>query len=182
MTQKAIYNRIPGISFVSNKRRLAQIFERMSRHYDADFNFAPKSFVLPDDLQRLKRHFGKKPDKHFMIAKPQDGSEGCGIFLVQSMKDIPKYAIQQEYVVQDYLAHPLLLDKKKFDLRVYVLVTDLAPMTAFIADEAMVRFCTENYEEPTNENKHVLLSHLTNFSLNKLSDKYVNGDDLEMQS
>lgn len=58
-------------------------------------------------------------------------------------------------------------------------MTDLSPMTAFIADEALVRFCTENYSEPNSENKHVLLSHLTNFSLNKLSDKFVNSENLE---
>lgn len=49
---------------------------------------------------------------------------------------------------------------------------------AFIADEGMVRLCTEDYERPEKSNLHNLLSHLTNFSLNKLSDKFVNSEDL----
>lgn len=76
--------------------------------------------------------------------------------------------------MQEYLDRPLLVEKKKFDLRIYVLVTSVDPLIAFIADEAMVRFCTEEYQRPDKENMHKVLGHLTNFSLNKLSEKYVN--------
>ncbi len=50
---------------------------------------------------------------------------------------------------------------------------------AFVADEGMVRLCTENYEQPDSQNLHKLLSHLTNFSLNKLSENFVNSEDLD---
>ena len=43
----------------------------------------------------------------------------------------------------------------------------------------MVRFCTEDYQKPSKDNMHKVLGHLTNFSLNKLSDKFVNTGDLE---
>lgn len=76
---------------------------------------------------------------------------------------------------------PFLVDNKKFDLRIYVLVTSVDPLVAFIADEAMVRFCTEDYQKPSKDNMHKVLGHLTNFSLNKLSDKFVNTHDIEDQ-
>lgn len=57
------------------------------------------------------------------------------------------------------MADPYLIDEKKFDLRIYVMVTSLGtaiggndPLTAFIADEGLVRFCTENYNKPTKDN------------------------------
>jgi len=81
------------------------------------------------------------------------------------------------------LSDPLLINDKKFDLRIYVLVTSIGTnngeATAFIADEGLVRFCTEDYNAPEKDNLHNLLSHLTNYSLNKLSDKYVKTDDLD---
>ena len=88
------------------------------------------------------------------------------------------------------MANPLLLDRylsisltflssKKFDLRVYVLLFGPDPLEAFIADEGLVRFCTENYEKPTKENMKNMYMHLTNYSLNKMSDKYVNADSLD---
>jgi len=49
------------------------------------------------------------------------------------------------------LADPLMIDGKKFDLRIYVMVTSLGgaePATAFIADEGLVRLCTRDYEKP----------------------------------
>jgi len=82
--------------------------------------------------------------------------------------------------VQEYLANPLLINKKKFDLRVYVLVLNIgSEPLCFISDESMARFCTEPYSKPTSANMHILLSHLTNYSLNKMSDKYENSNSLD---
>ena len=46
---KAIFNRIPGLQVVSNKKTLALILSRFSRHYESDFNFIPRTFVLPNE-------------------------------------------------------------------------------------------------------------------------------------
>ena len=60
-------------------------------------------------------------------------------------------------------------------MRIYVVVTGFEDgnVHAFIADEGLARFCTEPYEQPTNENFHKFYMHLTNYSLNKASDGYV---------
>ena len=50
---------------------------------------------------------------------------------------------------------------------------------AFIANEGLVRLCTEDYHPPEQTNLHNLLSHLTNYSLNKLSEKFVKSEDLD---
>ena len=42
-----------------------------------------------------------------------------------------------------------------------------------------MRLCTEDYNQPDSSNMHNLLSHLTNFSLNKLSANYVHSEDLD---
>ena len=78
----------------------------------------------------------------------------------------------------------MLIDNKKFDLRIYVMVTQLGAYPdqkpiAFIADEGLVRLCTEDYNPPDPSNLHNLLSHLTNYSLNKLSENFVKSDDLD---
>ena len=51
--------------------------------------------------------------------------------------------------------------------------------TAFIADEGLVRLCTEDYHKPDSSNLHNLLSHLTNYSLNKMSENFVKSENLE---
>ena len=90
------------------------------------------------------------------------------------------------YVIQEYLCNPLLVNDKKFDLRVYILILNIGssntPFLSFISEEALVRFCTEPYEKPNNKNMHKLLSHLTNYTLNKLSSNYQNSQNLDQES
>lgn len=44
----------------------------------------------------------------------------------------------------------------------------------FLCQEGMARFCTEDYLVPTEDNLKDLFSHLTNFTLNKDNDNYIN--------
>ena len=92
-------------------------------------------------------------------------------------KDITKlpYSLKDQMVVQRYVDDPFLVDGFKFDLRIYVMVTGIneGDMHAFIYDEGLARFCTEKYEKPTAANMKKAYMHLTNYSLNKMSEEYV---------
>lgn len=46
-------------------------------------------------------------------------------------------------------------------------------MKAYICDEGLARFCTTKYEQPTRLNFKKSFMHLTNYSINKMSDDYV---------
>ena len=68
---------------------------------------------------------------------------------------------------------PALLDGYKFDLRLYVLVVSLKPLTVYLYKEGMARFATTRYCRPSDANLHEVCMHLTNYSLNKHADAYV---------
>jgi len=84
---------------------------------------------------------------------------------------------EKDLLVQRYIKTPLLLDGKKFDLRLYVLVKGFDPMEAYLADEGLARLCTEPYRQPTLANMKNMFMHLTNFSLNKNSENYKAPDE-----
>lgn len=99
------------------------------------------------------------------ILKPDAGCQGKGISLVQSA-DGALQALEDlrsdNVVAQQYLARPFLIDGYKFDLRIYVLVLSCEPLSMFIFREGLVRFCTEEYEPPREDNLDVAFMHLTN--------------------
>jgi tubulin polyglutamylase TTLL6/13 len=84
--------------------------------------------------------------------------------IIQDYDDIEDY--DDNAVAQAYLS-PLLLAGRKFDLRIYVLMTSCDPLRAYIFKEGMVRFCTQDYVAPNSANLDESYTHLTNFSLNK---------------
>ena len=114
------------------------------------------------------------------ICKPDSGKGGEGIFLAENFKQIPVNLYNnksQNLLVQRYIKTPLLVDKKKFDLRLYVLIKGFNPIEAYLCDEGLARFCTENYQVPTAGNLKNMFMHLTNFNLNKNSENYVQPDE-----
>ena len=50
---------------------------------------------------------------------------------------------------------------------------------AYVCDEGLARFCTVPYEAPTKSNFKKAYMHLTNYSVNKLSEDYVRPEALE---
>jgi hypothetical protein len=60
---------------------------------------------------------------------------------------------------------------------VYVLVTCADPWRIYVYKEGLARFASETYGE--NESKGNRFVHLTNYSVNKKNDKYVQNSNLE---
>lgn len=116
--------------------------------------------------------------KPTFIVKPDGGCQGDGIYLIKDPGDIRLAGTLQRRpaVVQEYICKPLLIDKLKFDIRLYVLLKSLDPLEIYIAKDGLSRFCTEPYQEPTPKNLHHIFMHLTNYSLNIHSGNFVHSD------
>ena len=64
----------------------------------------------------------------------------------------------RSWVIQKYIENPLIIHKKKFDIRQWVLVTDWNPLTVWIYNDNYIRFALMDYD-PKNRIK---FAHLTN--------------------
>ena len=165
------FNHFPGMWSIAHKVELVRLYDRMSRALPDVYNFHPKSFMLPQELNALEAFMASKSKRsdRTIIVKPDRGSQGRGIQIIQDYEVIEDY--DESAVAQVYLA-PLLLNNKKFDLRIYVLVTACDPLRVYIFKEGMVRFCTSEYQAPKSSNLGEAYAHLTNFSLNKKNEAF----------
>ena len=100
------------------------------------------------------------------ICKPAGSSQGKGIFLSNDIFEIREKVYSQQTVVQQYIDNPLLINKRKFDLRVYVLITSMNPLRIYMYKEGLARFATVDYSYNFDTLKNRFI-HLTNYSINK---------------
>lgn len=164
-------NHFPGMYGICKKNYLAWNLNRMAKLFPNDYNFYPKTWVLPGDWIDFKNNWSKSK---FFILKPEASCQGKGIFLVNKIEDVNP---NERYVAQEYIKDPLLIDGLKFDLRIYVLVTGCNPLRVYIHDQGLVRLATEAFSSPCALNMQDMCMHLTNYAINKNSSKFVFNED-----
>mmetsp|Transcript_71668 Transcript_71668/g.171150 ORF Transcript_71668/g.171150 Transcript_71668/m.171150 type:complete len:642 (+) Transcript_71668:63-1988(+) len=181
-------NRLPGIGCICDKVNMALSLRLLQKMWPEKFRFWPKSWLLPAEADQLCTYLDKHKSET-VIVKPEGGSQGDGIFLVQNAADLrlklsakPHFGAGFGALAQRYLPAPLLLDGLKFDLRLYVVVTSLDPLEAYLCEEGLARFCTAKYEEPTAANANEVYMHLTNYSVNKKSAAFKDEDPFNVHT
>ena len=164
----------------AHKDELSRHIKRLATFFPEEFSFYPKTWLLPEEQEQFDDYACRKSSKgkkRTYIVKPDEGSQGEGIFLVQNPRDLHRLKVPS--IVQEYVSKPFLIRGLKFDLRLYVLVAGTDPPEVFLSHTGMARFCTVPYESPSVRNMHQTLMHLTNYSLNKRSKDFVHTDDGE---
>jgi tubulin polyglutamylase TTLL4 len=122
-------------------------------------DFYPKSYLLPEDQDALDKAWNKT---QLWIVKPSASSRGRGIHLVNSSDEEPP---TDPGIVQTYIDRPMLITKRKFDIRLYALIPSCDPLRIYMHKSGLARFCTHEYDPNGDPNDSHM--HLTNFSLNK---------------
>uniref|UniRef100_A0A0X3NPH5 Tubulin--tyrosine ligase-like protein 5 n=3 Tax=Schistocephalus solidus TaxID=70667 RepID=A0A0X3NPH5_SCHSO len=169
-------NHFPNSFELTRKDRLATNIQRMQilKGFH-NFDFVPRTFVLPQDHQELLSEHMK--ERSVYIVKPIASSRGRGIYLATNPDNIP---MDETVIVSKYISNPLLIDGFKFDLRLYVAATSYDPLIIYVYEEGLARFATVRYQFGVRNLKNVCM-HLTNYSVNKLNHDFVHNDDADVE-
>ncbi|PAA48951.1 hypothetical protein BOX15_Mlig012852g2, partial [Macrostomum lignano] len=145
-------------------------------------DFIPITFMMPQDYNLFAEEFKKHPTSTW-IMKPCGKARGIGIFLINKLSQLKKWSrdgkaggfqavsAKDTYVISKYIENPLLIGGKKFDLRIYVLVTSFRPLKAYLYQLGFCRFCTVKYT-PSSQDLDNMFAHLTNVSIQKHGNEY----------
>ncbi|KAG7391969.1 Protein monoglycylase ttll8 [Phytophthora pseudosyringae] len=159
--------------------RLAQELEKLCPQFHIN---GGAEFLLPEPHATA----ATSTSQNVWIVKPAGMSRGRGIRVFNDLDQLLEYVDVEnhkecQWVAQKYIENPLLLCKRKFDIRQWVLVTGWDPLTVWFNDNCYLRFSSEEYSMDDLSDQYV---HLTNNSIQKYSDKFNDvyaTDDGEMQ-
>eukprot|EP00249_Psilotum_nudum_P013413 c24316_g1_i2 orf=397-2796(-) len=167
-------NHFLGMLQICRKKSLARHLSNMRRMFPAEYKFFPQAFILPNQIHDLTACLNSERLKTYIL-KPDNGSQGRGVVLVQNADDL-KQAVGglagANMLAQKYLTNPMLLNGYKFDLRIYILMLSCDPLHLFLYREGIARFCTEKYMKPERGNLKLSCMHLTNYAVNKNNSKF----------
>ena len=74
-------------------------------------------------------------------------------------------------MISRYIEDPMLIGGKKFDLRLYVLVTSYRPLRVYQYAHGFARFCNVKYSSQAGELNNPFI-HLTNVAIQKHNEDY----------
>ena len=136
--------------------------------------------ILPEIeeiLQKISKslpQYALEGSKNVWIVKPGGLSRGRGVHCIDQLNDILSNVKPcNQTIIQKYIENPLVINGRKFDIRQWVLVTDLNPLTIWLFDTPYIRFGAENYNIDDFKN---VFSQLTGNSIAKHSEKFNTGE------
>jgi hypothetical protein len=166
---------------LTRKDRLCFNVGKMQQKFGKEnFDFLPETYILPDGYPEFEKQFKLRAaqqrdqgmdgefSKNLWIVKPSSSSQGKGIYMID---DLSELQMNESQVISRYIDNPLLINGLKFDLRLYVLVTNFDPLKVYVYNEGLVRFASEPYNIETIKSN--VYAHLTNYSINKKSENFV---------
>ena len=171
------YNHFPVAWQLGRKDNLYTNYLKMQKKFPNEYNFMPENFILPKDKEIVDeklKEYNVFDRENIYIVKPVASSRGRGVRILTDVTTLPNRGMLEKYIY-----NPHLINKKKYDIRLYLLVTGFNPLKIYLYENGLVRFCSENFDiDPDKMNNNYV--HITNFSVNKAIAKIKSGQEDEI--
>lgn len=138
-------NKIPGTGWVSSKQALSKL---------VNYKYMPTAFELPSQFNKFNDYAKSNPEGHWVVKSGKHRN-----IKIVDAKDFLKLRSTKEQFVQRLVEPPMIVDKKKFDIGIYTVVTSIDPLRVYmLQSEWLIRFCKDEYEpfDPNNVNSYVV--------------------------
>ena len=182
------HNKLESNQLLTDKKNLCEVmkefYEKTGKEPAVPLTFVVDS-VDSEEFARLKRYheslevYSKVP---MWIVKPGENSNrGNGIYVTSDLTKIIETVKSSSscFIVQKYIDRPFLIHKRKFDIRLYTLMTSVnGVIQCYYYNEGYLRTSCKEFTTKNLSNNFI---HLTNDAIQKHADdygKYENGNKL----
>ena len=121
-------------------------------------------------FRKLKDITDWKKEDYFRRDEEKSDKEPPETYVVQRSVLLPIWNVHTPFfLLFRYIDNPYLISGKKFDIRVYVLVTSYSPLKAWLYRSGFARFSNTHYSLSSISDQYV---HLTNVAIQKTAPDY----------
>ena len=178
-----VHNRLEYNKHLCSKKKL---FQNLKIYYESTqqkpFEFLPLTFHIEcgendSSFKQFQIAFQEilegKGEKTWIIKPGENTNRGKGIKISNSLSEIKSIICSikegRTYIIQKYIEKPLLINKRKFDIRCYGLFTSFnTTIQGYFYPEGYIRTSSKEFSIK-NLNKYI---HLTNDAIQKKSEEY----------
>ena len=173
-----VHNRLANNFCICNKKNL---FKNLKEYYERNgvnpFEKIPLTFHIEKGVQdeSFAEFLQNFKEGSVWIIKPGEGTNrGNGIKVVNELSEIKETinstSTSRTYILQKYIENPLLVNRRKFDIRCYALVTCInGNLQAYFYKEGYLRTTSKEFSLKQVHDKFI---HLTNDAVQKHSEEY----------
>lgn len=152
------------------KDTLYMSYLEMKKEFGKDYNYMPETYHFPMDRYAIIDKFRdyKLNLDDLWLVKPTHMMGGIGIKILKSLKTIHR----KEFLITKYITNLDLINGKKYDFRLYILVTGLKPLRIYFNQDGLVRIASKKFslDRKSIKNRYV---HLTNTGVNSGSKDFI---------
>ena len=153
-----------GNDYFHKKEKLYLNYLYMKSYFPKNYTFIPKTYIYPRDnttiIKLFKNYTLNMSD--LWIVKPINLISQKGTHVFKSLSEEKN----KQFIISKYLSKPHLIDKKKYSLKLYVLVTGFRPLKIYLYKDGKVDIAERNYALNISYiNKE--FGHATNAEANK---------------
>jgi hypothetical protein len=188
--EEKLMNHLENHIHLSNKKALFYNMQHYLSNHGRDYTeILPITFHIKssddDEMERFAEYF--ESNGGIWIIKPGEyTNRGKGIKVYNSLEDIRKKIKKSDQhhtsIVQKYIEKPLLINKRKFDIRCYGMVTSInGKIKGYAYSEGYIRTSSKEFTVKNLSNKYI---HLTNDAIQANCEeygKYESGNKLTYQ-
>jgi len=163
------YNHFVRQAEITRKDLLYKNYFQLKQKFPSEFDYMAETYTYLQVMEQKEKfeHYTVAKDNLWLV-KPDRLSRGRGIHFFKEVE-----SLSEKDIITKYIANPLLIDQKKFDIRIYVLVTGHDPLKIYMYKDGFARISTEPFNLDL-EDLGNLYRHLTNVSINKRNHSTVN--------
>lgn len=182
MSSLKMHNRLECNKHLVSKKRL---FFNLKKFYEQSglepFDYLPLTFHIKslseENFSKFKSEFSeiqeKQGEKVWIVKPGENTNRGKGIKVCNSIESIEDFISNNKegrtFIIQKYIEKPLLVHKRKFDIRCFGLLTSFNNnMQGYFYPEGYIRTSCKEFSTKSF-NKYI---HLTNDAVQKNSEEY----------